>query len=56
MVAPAQLTNLEALLAPIPGDNPSGENLAYDGVVDEIREARRADENLEQGEWKRDLK
>ena len=56
MVAPAQLTNLEALLAPIPGDNPAGENLAYDGVVDEIREARRADENLEQGEWKRDLK
>jgi type VI secretion system protein ImpA len=56
MVAPAQVTNLEALLAPIPGDNPAGENLTYAGVVDEIREARRADENLEQGEWKRDLK
>lgn len=56
MVAPAQITNLETLLAPIPGDNPAGENLAYDSVVDEIREARRADEDLEQGEWKRDLK
>jgi type VI secretion system protein ImpA len=56
MVAPAQLTNLEALLAPIAGDNPAGENLTYAGVVDEIREARRADEDLEQGEWKRDLK
>src|SRR5215831_2455131 len=56
MVAAAQTTNLETLLAPIPGDNPAGENLAYDSVVDEIREARRADEDLEQGEWKRELK
>src|SRR5262249_18925570 len=56
MVAAAQTTNLETLLAPIPGDNPAGENLTYDAVVDEIREARRADEDLEQGEWKRDLK
>src|SRR5262249_27157244 len=56
MVAAAHITNLETLLAPIPGDNPAGENLAYDGVVDEIREARRADEDLEQGEWKRELK
>lgn len=56
MVAAAHIANLETLLAPIPGDNPAGENLAYDTVVDEIREARREDEDLEQGEWKRELK
>jgi len=50
------MTNLETLLAPIPGEKPAGENLAYNAVVDEIREARRADEDLEQGEWKRELK
>ncbi|HKS41833.1 MAG TPA: type VI secretion system protein TssA, partial [Blastocatellia bacterium] len=37
-------------------ENPAGENLQYSGVHDEIREARRADDDLEQGDWKRDLK
>ncbi len=48
--------DLEALLAPIPGDNPAGENLRYDGTYDLIKEARRADEALAQGEWERELK
>lgn len=48
--------DFEALLAPISDDNPAGENLQYSGLHDEIREARRADENFEQGDWKRDLK
>jgi type VI secretion system protein ImpA len=48
--------DLEALLAPIPGDNPAGENLRYDGTHDLIKEARRADEALAQGEWERELK
>src|SRR5260370_14204209 len=43
--------DIAALLAPIPGDNPAGENLQYSGVYDEIREARRADDNLTKGDW-----
>jgi type VI secretion system protein ImpA len=39
------------LLNPIPGDNPSGQNLRYDPVYDKIKEARREDEDLPTGEW-----
>jgi type VI secretion system protein ImpA len=52
----ADVIDIEALLAPIPGENPAGENLQYSGLHDELREARRADEDLEQGDWKRELK
>jgi len=48
--------NVQELLSPIPGENPAGENLRYSGVHDQIREARRAEEALEQGDWKRDTK
>ena len=48
--------DIEEMLAPIPGDNPAGTNLQYAGLYDEINEARREDENLVQGEWKRDRK
>jgi type VI secretion system protein ImpA len=48
--------NVESLLTPVAGENPGGESLKYSGLYDEIREARRADENLDQGEWKRDQK
>jgi type VI secretion system protein ImpA len=51
-----EVIDIEALLAPIPGDNPAGEDQRYSGLYDEIREARRADEDLAQGEWKRELK
>src|SRR5712671_2525873 len=40
----------ECLLNPIPGENPSGPNLRYDPVYDKIREARRADEELQLSE------
>ncbi|HEX7174313.1 MAG TPA: type VI secretion system protein TssA [Pyrinomonadaceae bacterium] len=50
------VVDVEALLAPIPGDNPAGESLAYSGLYDEIKEARRADDTLEQGDWVRDTK
>jgi type VI secretion system protein ImpA len=50
------VTELESLLSAIPGESAAGESLKYSGLYDEIREARRADENLEQGEWKRDQK
>lgn len=48
--------DLDALLQPIPGDNPSGESLRYSGLYDEISEARRADDNLDQGAWQTELK
>lgn len=48
--------DLEAILQPISEENPAGENLQYSGLYDEIREARRADENLSQGQWQIELK
>ncbi|HEY0077417.1 MAG TPA: type VI secretion system protein TssA [Pyrinomonadaceae bacterium] len=51
-----EVIDVEALLAPIPGDNPSGEDLKYSGVYDEIRAARTSDDNLAQGDWKRETK
>src|SRR6266516_4572274 len=40
----------EGLLNPIPGGNHSGQNLRYDPVYDKIREARRAEEELQLSE------
>ncbi|MDQ6787617.1 MAG: type VI secretion system protein TssA [Acidobacteriota bacterium] len=48
--------DLEAILQPISEENPAGENLQYSGLYDEIREARRADQDVAQGEWKIELK
>src|SRR5438876_1060124 len=53
---PPGVIDLNALLRPIPGENPSGENLRYSGLYDEISDARRADDNLNQGEWQTELK
>src|ERR1700754_2359360 len=53
---PAEVIDIEALLAPVSDERPAGENLQYSGLHDEIREARRADEDFEQGDWRRDLK
>ncbi len=52
------------LLNPIPGPNPSGESLRYTPVskqdptffYDKIKEARREEEELEQGEWQHEVK
>jgi type VI secretion system protein ImpA len=46
----------EYLLASIPGDSPSGEDLRYTQVYDDIKEARRADDALDMGDWQRDIK
>lgn len=53
----------EGLLNPIPGQNPSGQHLRYDPVYDKIREARRADEEIQVSEeaskrdvWKHEIK
>ncbi len=48
--------DLQSLLAPIPGDNPEGEELRYAKLYDDIKEARRADDILPQGQWQREVK
>lgn len=48
--------DIDTLLAPIPGENPAGESLLYAETYGAIKEARRADDELNQGEWKHDLK
>ena len=48
--------DLDVLLQPISVETPAGENVRYSGIYDEISEARRADDDLNQGEWKTDLK
>jgi len=55
-VATEPVIDLQKLLAPIPGDNPSGENQLYLGLHDQIREARRADDTLARGDWQIDTK
>lgn len=50
------VVDLDALLKPISDEAPSGESLRYSGIYDEMAEARRADDNLNQGEWVTDLK
>ena len=44
------------LLQPIEGDNPAGEDLTYELILDELQEARREDLDVEQGDWERPLK
>src|SRR5579862_1831926 len=44
------------LLNPISADKPAGENLRYAPVYDNIKEARREDDDAPQGEWKYERK
>ncbi len=44
------------LLDPIPGANPCGENLYYSPAYDKIKEARREEEEISQGEWRHEVK
>jgi len=44
------------LLNPIPGSNPSGESLRYAAVYDQIKEARREEEEIAQGDWQTERK
>ncbi len=48
--------DIDAVLSPLPGDSPSGENLRYTSVYDEIQEARRADDTLDRGDWHHEVK
>jgi type VI secretion system protein ImpA len=47
---------LETFLTPIPGSNPSGEDLRYTPVYDQIKEAKREDDQLDRGEWHTEIK
>ncbi len=44
------------LLNPIPGPNPGGVNLRYDPIYDKIKEARREEEDVPQGDWAEQVK
>jgi type VI secretion system protein ImpA len=46
----------EDILNPIPGENPSGKDLRYAPVYDKIKEARREDDDLNQGAWQHERK
>ena len=49
--------DLSVLLDPINADKPGGMSLLYDGIHQEIMEARREDDpNLPRGDWSRPLK
>lgn len=48
--------DIDSLVAPIAGANPSGASLRYAGTYDAIQEARRADDALAQGDWQRATK
>lgn len=48
--------DLEVLLQPISDESPSGESLRYSGIYDELAEARRADDDLNKGDWVTEVK
>jgi type VI secretion system protein ImpA len=43
----------DALLTPLPGDQPAGADLRYDPLYDKLKEARREDDDAPQGDWQR---
>src|ERR1039457_1074331 len=48
--------DIEALLQPIPGGLPSGPDLRYHPIADQIKEARREEADISQGVWVLDVK
>ena len=46
----------EDIFVPIPGENPSGDDLRYDPVYDQIKESRRQDDDLARGAWESERK
>ncbi|MEW6599492.1 MAG: type VI secretion system protein TssA [Nitrospirota bacterium] len=48
--------DMEAILAPIAGGNPAGDDLRYTPVYDNIKEARREDEFIDPSAAERDIK
>jgi type VI secretion system protein ImpA len=50
------MISVEELLQPISEESPSGVDLRYDPVYDKIKEARREDDDLNQGAWQAERK
>jgi type VI secretion system protein ImpA len=48
--------DFEALLRPISEESPAGEPMQYSGLYDEIREARRTEKTVNQGDWQSEIK
>ncbi len=48
--------DIAALLAPLTGENPAGENLRYTAVYEELKEARKSEDDFAMGEWQRETK
>ena len=46
----------EDILTPIPGDNPSGSSLRHVPIYDQIKEARRNEDAIPQGDWEHQIK
>src|ERR1035438_3253242 len=46
------MNSIDELLEPISDENPSGTNLRYGPEFDAIKEARREDPDVAQGDWK----
>jgi type VI secretion system protein ImpA len=56
LISQPPVIDFDSLLTPISEENPAGESLQYSGIYDEIRESRRADEDIAQGDWQYELK
>ena len=50
------MPDIEPFLAPIPGENPAGQNLYYAPIYDQIKEARRMEDTGPMGAWVREAK
>lgn len=50
------MPDIEPFLAPIPGENPCGQNLYYAPIYDQIKEARRMEDTGPMGAWVREAK
>ncbi|MBL0700374.1 MAG: type VI secretion system protein TssA [Desulfosarcina sp.] len=50
------MIEIDPVLTPISENKPAGEDLRYDAVFDQLKEARRSDDLLEQGDWVTDVK
>ena len=55
-MATEQVIDVEAILQPIVGDNPVGKDVRDGKDFDVLKEARRQEEVLSQGDWQRDAK
>lgn len=50
-----RMIDIDAILTPIEGDNPAGEDLRYT-LYDDINEARKEDDPLDRGDWAHEIK